>query len=243
MIVNQGSNGWEVIFQRAHEMLAMQIAHYWKEAQRPERWAELLSAISEHDNQQEGWGGKKHLTTKGAPIDFTLKGFSLEQARGVTEVSKYKSRYVSLLISMHTSYLYESLRGQNKEIDQFLDDQLELQRNWIKSLGISKTEASRDYNLLQWNDRCSLILCKNQLPADERRLEVFEDPEGNTNFIWQRKDKSIGVDPWPFEEKEFRVWVEARTLEQLQFKNDNELAQALFAADVEEKVWVFRKGH
>ena len=242
MIVNQLSNGWEVIFQRAHEMLAMQIAQYWKKEQRPERWAELLSAISEHDNQQEGWGKNRHLTATGAPIDFTLKGFSLEQARGVTEVSKYKSRYVSLLISMHTSYLYESLRGQNKETDQFLDDQLELQSNWMKSLRISKSEATRAYNLLQWNDRCSLVLCKNQLPADERRLEVFEDTEGNTNFIWQRKDKSIGVDPWPFEESEFRVWVESRTLEQLQFKNDEELAQTLLAADVEEKVWVFRKG-
>ena len=242
MIVNQISNGWEVIFQRAHEMLAMQIAQYWKKAQRPERWAELLSAISEHDNQQEGWRGSRHLTDTGAPIDFTLKGFSLKQARGVTEVSKYKSRYVSLLISMHTSYLYESLRGQNKETNQFLDDQLELQRNWMKSLRISKSEASKAYNLLQWNDRCSLILCKNQLPADERRLEVFKDTEGNTNFIWQRKDNnSIGVEPWPFEEKEFRVWVESRTLEQLQFKSDEELAKALLAADVEEKVWVFRK--
>ncbi len=241
MIVNQLINGWEVIFQRAHEMLAMQIAQHWQIKQRPERWAELLSAISEHDNRQEGWGDSRHLTATGAPIDFTLKGFSLEQARGVTEVSKYKSRYVSLLISMHTSFLYEPLRGQNKKTDQFLDDQLELQRSWLKSLHISKTEAEKAYNILQWNDRCSLILCKNQLPAGQRRLEVYEDTEGNTNFIWQRKDKSIGVDPWPFEEEEFKVWAEARTLEQLQFKNDNELAKALLGAGVEEKVWVFRK--
>ncbi|WP_017731143.1 DUF3891 family protein [Nafulsella turpanensis] len=241
MIVNAAPEGWEVIFQRAHELLAMQTASFWQQQQRPVRWHELLSAITEHDNQQESWKGQNHLTASGAPQDFSMKGFSLSQARAVTEVSQYKSRYVSLLISMHTSYLYEPLRGKDKATDQFLDDQQALQQRLLQSLKLSRAAAAKAYNLLQWADRCSLILCKNQLPADERRLEVFKDTEGQTYFIWQRKDKSLGVEPWPFQEVEFKVWVERRLLKQLQFKDDGELAKALAATEVEEKEWVFRR--
>ena len=241
MIVNQLNSGWEIIFQRAHEMLAMQIARHWKKEKRPHRWAELLSAIAEHDNRQEGWKGSRHLNKAGAPMDFTQKGFSLEQAKGVTEVAQYKSRFVALLISMHTSYLYEPLRNTDQQTDQFLDEQLEKQQNWRKSLHLSKIEAQRAYNLMHWADRCSLILCKNELPADERRLEVFQDSEENPSFIWQRKDHSLAIDPWPFEDKEFQVWVESRSLEKLTYENDEDLARNLLAAKVEEKQWVFRK--
>ena len=241
MIVNAAPEGWEVIFQRAHELLAMQIAFQWQQKQRPQRWHELLSAITEHDNQQEAWKGKNHLTASGAPQDFSLKGFSLQQARAVTEVSQYKSRYVSLLISMHTSYLYELLRGSDKVTDRFLDDQQALQQQLLQSLRLGKNDAAKAYNLLQWADRCSLILCKNQLPADERRLEVFQDTEGIAYFIWQRKDESLAVEPWPFEEGEFKVWVERRLLKQLSFKDDAELAKVLAATEVEEKEWVFRR--
>lgn len=241
MIVNQLNTGWEVIFQRAHELLAAQIAFHWQENQRPERWIELLAAISEHDNGQEGWHGSYHLNKAGAPMDFSMQEFSLKQAREITGVSRYKSRFVSLLISMHTSYLYEPLRGQKQETDQFLDDQLALQQNYRKSLGMGKTEAEAAYSLMHWADRCSLILCKQELPADERRLEVFRDPADQPCYIWQRNDGSLGVDPWPFNTTNFKVWAEYRQLQQLSFGSDQELAAALMAAKIQEREWVFRK--
>lgn len=241
MIVNAVPQGWEVIFQRAHELLAQQIAHYWKRNQRPRRWVELLSAIGEHDNRQEGWHERYHLTPAGAPRDFSMQEFSYSQAREVTDVTQYKSRYVSLLVSMHTSYLYEPLRGKNKKINQFLDDQQILQKNWLQSLQISKEEAHKGYRLLHWADRCSLILCKKELPSHERRLEVFQGPEQEAYHIWQRTDRSLAVEPWPFEQAEFTVWVESRILSQLRFESDEELANALLAARVEEQEWVFRQ--
>lgn len=241
MIVNAVHDGWEVIFQRAHELLAQQIASYWNASQKPVRWLELLSAIGEHDNRQEGWHERYHLTPSGAPKDFGMQEFSLLQAREVTDVSKYKSRFVSLLISMHTSYLYEHLRGSSKEVNQFLNDQQSLQKNWLQSLKIDKKEADKAYHLLHWADRCSLILCKNELPADQRQLEVFTGPQKQAYFIQQREDKSLAVEPWPFEESEFKVWVESRTLAQSSFRSDKDLAKALLAADVEEKSWIFRK--
>lgn len=241
MIVNPLDSGWEIIFQRAHEMLAMQIATHWKKENRPERWAELLSAIAEHDNRQESWKGRRHLNKTGAPMDFTQKGFSAGQANGVTDVARYKSRYVALMISMHASYLYEPFRGTIDNINEFLDARLEDQKNWIKSLHMTKENALRDYNILHWTDRCSLVLCKNELPADEHKLEIFEDTEGKTSFISQRKNGTLAIDPWPFQENEFEVWVEARSVDQLTFQDDQELARTLLAVRPTEKKWVFKK--
>ncbi|AHM61326.1 hypothetical protein D770_15360 [Flammeovirgaceae bacterium 311] len=242
MIVNSTEKGWEIIFQRAHELLAVQIGWHWQLKQRPQRWLETLTAIGDHDNQQDAWQRAEHLTKAGAPIDFSQKVFSLQQAQNVVRVAQYKSRYVALLISMHVSYLYESLRGENKGLDQLLDEQKKHQQEWRKTLKISKQEAEAAYRLMHWCDRCSLILCRRQLPEDERRLEVFQGPDGETYHIWQRsQDRSLVIEPWPFEEKEFDVWVEVRQLEQLSFDNDEALAKALMSAKPVEQHWIFKK--
>ncbi len=242
MIVNTTDNGWEIVFQRAHELLAVQIGWHWRPDQHPLRWLETLTALGDHDNQQDKWQGKAHLTKAGAPLDFSQKVFSLQQAQNVVQVARYKSRYVALLISMHVSYLYENMRGENKELDQLLDEQQKNQQQWRKSLKLNKQEAEAAYRLLHWCDRCSLILCRRQLPEDERRLEVFQGPDTQVYHIWQRgRDNSLAVEPWPFEQKEFEVWAEYRILKQLSFKDDHELARALHAARVEEQRWVFKK--
>lgn len=242
MIVNPTVKGWEIIFQRAHELLAVQLGWHWQTDQRPLRWLETLTAIGDHDNQQDEWQRAEHINKAGAPMDFSQKVFSLQQARNVVVVAQYKSRYVALLISMHVSYLYENMRGESEELDQLLDEQKQNQQEWRKTLKISKAEAEAAYRLLHWCDRCSLILCRRQLPEDERRLEVFQGPDTQTYHIWQRgHDQSLIVEPWPFIEKEFDVWVEARYLEQLSFKNDEELAKALMSKKPEELRWIFRK--
>src|SRR5690606_11731620 len=105
---------------------------------------------------------------------FSQKEFSLQQAQNVVQVAQYKSRYVALLISMHVSYLYENMRGESKELDQLLDQQQKNQQQWRKSLKINKQEAEAAYRLLHWCDRCSLILCRRQLPEDERQREIFQ---------------------------------------------------------------------
>jgi hypothetical protein len=242
MIVNATDKGWEVIFQRAHELLAVHIGWHWHPNARPGRWIETLTALGDHDNQQDSWQGSQHLTKKGAPLDFSQKVFSLQQAQNVVEVARYKSLYVALLISMHTSYLYNSLRGQSPETDQFLDEQEKNQQQWRKILKINKQQAEAAYRLLHWCDRCSLILCRRQLPEDECTLEVFQGPDGTSHHIWQRsKDRSLCIEPWPFDTKTFEVSVETRNLEQLSFENDQALAQALMAARVVERRWTFKK--
>jgi hypothetical protein len=241
MIVNATLKGWEVIFQRAHGLLAVQIAHHWLKDQRPRRWIESLAAITEHDDGQEPLHDHHHLTEAGAPKDFTFLEFDLSQAKKVTETAQYKSRWVALLISRHMTFLYQRLRGKNKEIDKFLDLQMVNQEKWQKELKIIKKEIDQAYNLLQWCDRCSLILSKNQLPEDEKLLEVYKGPDDRNYMIFQRKDQSVSVDPWPFEELQFTLWVETRELSKLHFENDEDLNKELKGCQVKLKEWKFVK--
>ena len=70
MIVTQTDTGWQIINQQAHGLLAVQIALHWQVDKRPVHWVETLIALTEHDDGQDNWEGRNHLTTAGAPLHF-----------------------------------------------------------------------------------------------------------------------------------------------------------------------------
>jgi hypothetical protein len=237
MIVNTDKKGWEIIYQQAHALLAVQIASHWRKDQRPARWLETLIAIVEHDDGQADWQRDTYLNDAGAPMDFSFQSVSMTQMKRVTELTRYKGRWVALLVSMHMTYLYESKRGSNQELDAFLDGQTENQRKWRKELKVSIKEAQWAYALVQFCDRFSLILCRQELPMGERALEITKGPNGKRYEVTQRADETLKVEPWPFEETDFEVKVEATYLSQLQFQNDQELLKVLRESPVKEKSW------
>ncbi len=241
MIVNLVKEGWEIIYQQAHALLAAQIAFSWRVADRPARWVDTLAAIAQHDDGQRYWAGKAGLTEAGAPANFTMLPFSLEQARQVMEEARFQGQWRSLLTSMHLSFLYEELRGQNKTTDAFLDEQLQNQERWRKALKVTKKEAQKAYDLMQWCDRLSLILCRQELPEAERALEISTGPDGVRYDVVQQKDGCIQVTPWPFELNQFLVTVEASYLAQLQFQSEAELATVLCQAPIRTKYWELTK--
>lgn len=239
MIVNTVPEGWQVIYQQAHGILAAQLAYHLKPELRCQHWTETIVAIANHDNRQKNWCGKEALTPAGAPADFTLLPATLDQAKDLMYAVRFESRWVTLLTSMHMSFIYESNRGKNKDYDLFLDDQLAIQRSCRKDLGITKKEAEKAYAIMQWCDSFSLILCRNELPAGGRALEIAVGPDEKTYFVRQLENKTIRVEPWPFVSDELEVQVEYRILEKLQYKDDQELAEALHQAKVKYKSWQF----
>jgi Protein of unknown function (DUF3891) len=168
---------------------------------------------------------------------------------------------VALLTSMHVYELYKSKQGSSKELEVFLAELKNNQKRWRKSLGLSDKQAKADYALMLWCDRCSLILCQDEIPASERRLEVQRGPTGTHHFLWQREDKTLGVEDWPFEDdssknssskngsskndssknNEFSVSVEVHQLKQLRFESEAELRKVLREAEIEFRSWTFRK--
>jgi hypothetical protein len=241
MIVTQINSGWQVINQQAHGMLAVQLALHWQDRKRPTNWIETLVALTEHDDGQDPWEGRNHLTEAGAPLHFQILQYSVEQCRQMIEISLQKSRWNALMLSMHTSFLYEPKRGQDKKLDEFLDQQIDNQKKWRTMYGATKATAQYAYDFVQWCDALSLVLCMDEIPPEERRLEVSVGPDGIAYYILQRKDGSLSVDPWPFDEPTVNVHVEAFELTQLAFTDDKELYNAIQRAPFQVKEWTFRK--
>lgn len=242
MIVNHTNEGWEIIYQKAHGLLAASIAQFWKKSERPQSWLETLVAICEHDDNQQNWHDKHHLTSSGTPQDFSLQAPDLEQASRILQAAKVKSRWIALLISSHINYLYHDKTDNNKPLEDLLKEQELFRHQTLKSLKIRKHALDQAYRLMNWCDTTSLILCKNLLPPDERELEVAPGPKVSQYYMFQRKGTgSIAVNPWPFEVKEFTVQVESRLINQIAFKDDGALHRSLQETPVSVKSWRFVK--
>ena len=245
MIVNQHEKGWEVIYHRAHALLAAQLAGHWKKEDSPVRLYETIAAISHHDDLEREWEGNE-LTPAGTPLDFTLdksgdESGSIKKLREMSKNAQYRGRWVALLISKHMSFLNEGKRGESEEMDRFLDEQLENQEQWRKELKLTKKDVEDAYAFMQMFDRLSLILCKRELPVGERALEIAKGPDGQRYDVVQLKDGKVTLKPWPFEEEPFTVNVEACYLTQVTFENDAELTQALQTAPIHPIEWTFVK--
>jgi Protein of unknown function (DUF3891) len=239
VIVNLTDNGWEIIYHRAHALLAAQIAGYWHTPDDTAHLVDTIAAIAHHDDLEREWQGD-HLTTAGAPFDFTLGGDLLvPPLYKHIEEALYRGRWVALLVSMHMSFLNEGNRGQTPELDEFLDKQIELRTAWRKSLKIKKIDAEKTYAMMQCCDRLSLILCQRQIPEGERWLEIAKGPTGEQHDPIQRGDNTLSVKPWPFKDDKFTVRVDAAYLTQMKFDSDRESIESLHHAPIDSIEWTF----
>ena len=162
MIVNMKADGWEIIYHRAHALLAAQIAAHWNQQDSPQRITDTIAAISHHDDLEKEWE-EDQLTEAGAPKDFTKEGqTSADKLIEHIEQALYRGRWVALLTSMHTCFLNQG--ADSTDIAEFVKEQEKLQKQWRKELGISKAEAESSYQFMKWCDRLSLILCQHQIP-------------------------------------------------------------------------------
>ncbi|NJL86593.1 MAG: DUF3891 family protein [Leptolyngbyaceae cyanobacterium SM1_1_3] len=241
MIVNLVDTGWEVIYHRAHALLAAQIAGYWNLQADISYIVEIISAISHHDDLEKEWEGD-HLSEAGAPLDFTLDGkLCVEDLRQHINSARYRSRWVALLTAMHVSFLNEGRRKDSKDLDRFLDELEQQQQAWLQEMSLEPAEAKQAYALMRWCDRLSLILCRRNLPEAQRSLEITPGPDQQGYTVMQRADKTVTVEPWPFKPPEFTVHVDATYLKQIAFKDSQELVEQLQSAPVKALVWQLAK--
>ncbi len=241
MIVNPTQTGWDIIYHRAHALLAAQIAGQWRLKEAPPRLYETIAAISHHDDLEREWE-ENILTEAGAPMDFTLNpDCDYDRLYQHIERALYRGRWVALMTSMHLFRLNSGTKGQSEAADRFLDEQLSLQQQWQKELGISKDEVASSYAFLQWCDRLSLILCQQELPDDERALEISLAHDGQRYDIKQFSNKLVTVMPWCFEDERFTVNVEASSLSQVKFDDNASLVEALKQAPRKLLEWTFVK--
>ncbi|PSF39023.1 DUF3891 domain-containing protein [Aphanothece hegewaldii CCALA 016] len=241
MIVNPTMTGWDIIYHRAHALLAAQLGGQWRKKDSPPRLYETIATISHHDDLEREWE-ENILTDAGAPMDFTLdQNPAFDRLYLHIERALYRGRWVALLTSMHLSRLNKDLKGKNKEADRFLETQLAQQKQWLKELSITQQDADSAYDFLQWCDRLSLILCQQELPEDERALEISKAHDGQRYDIKQLKNGLISVTPWCFENERFTVNVEYSSLNEVKFKDNKTLIEALKKAPRNILEWTFVK--
>lgn len=237
MIVNLQPEGWEIIYHRAHALLAAQIAGHWDFQQNTSRLYETIAAIAHHDDLEKEWEDDS-LTEVGAPLDFTMeRETSVEELRRHVKDALYKGRWVALLISMHLCFLSQGKQEANSAIVDFLDEQYQLQQRWREELGLSKDEVASAYDFMRWCDRLSLILCQRQIPAGERRLEIITDSDGQRYHIYTMPSGDLTIAPWPFAAPHCKFSVEACYLSQLQFESNEELKRRLKQAPRKNRSW------
>ncbi len=242
MIVRYIKQGYEIIFQRNHALLAGELASQLKMAFRPPQWTETLSAILEHDDGQTDWSDADWVDAKGHPIDFSERGFDLEQAKRVTSEAAYKSTWVHLLVSMHASSLCSESKYQTKEMSQFIADQKELQRQLRKRLSLRKSEIDRYYRFLRWCDECSLILCKGEIEKTPKKPQMIGEIASRTPVkINCSKDGFMTVAPWCFQEDLFSVSAELYRLKQPAFASTAQLRDEISHTKPITKTWTFKK--
>ena len=241
MIVNYTEKGWEIITQRAHGLLAAQVVMQWRIKDRPERWIETVLAIAEHDDASIELEADDLLTPQGGPVNFKMKKFEEDHCRRLQDLSSSKSRYIGLLTSMHMVFLHTKEAKTNPEAKKYLKGQERLQAKWLKELNISKEEASRIYGLMEWCDAFSLLLCLHEVQPENRVIEVSQGPDDKQYKLLQKDNGSLSIQPWPFEVTNFKLNIEYRIINQLQFKDANEFKAEFLKAEVKEKVWKMEK--
>lgn len=241
MIANYKEEGWQVITQRAHGLLAAQLAAQWRENDRPARWMETVLAIAEHDDAENELDGEELLTPTGGPLHFSMKKFDLAHCRQLSALTITKSRYIALLTSLHMSFVYGEFARTDKAAKAFLEEQQQQQETWRKELGMTKEEVLRIYNLVEWCDAFSLLLCKGELQPEKRKVEISSGPDKKMYYLTQLNESMLTVEPWPFQMPQFEVRFESRTLTQLQFSSSKEFRAAFLAAPVSETAWTLAR--
>ena len=237
MIVTYKEEGWQIVTQRAHGIVAAGLAMAWRRKDRPRRWTETVLAIAEHDDAEVELDGKNVLTPTGGPINFDMTTFDGAHCQKLSMLTQTKSRLIALLTSLHMVFLYGKEAAENKEASAFLETQKRLQEGWAKELGMEKGEYLRLYDLLEWCDACSLLICQEKLQPEKRKMEISVGPDKKMYHLVQVDDTTLTVEPWPFEEKTFTISFEWRLVKQLQFSSSAQFREAFQQAEIQETTW------
>ena len=232
MIVIQAVESWEIIFQPAHGLLAHQLAEQFSESMRSRYWPETKAAILIHDDAKEEMASRtsQYLTPLGAPRNFSDIEMTavqrFEESKRKLNAAYRKHSWIGLLNSLHLQTLYGS-EEVSDDLVELLNTEKVRRRKTLRHLSAKMSELAEAYSLMRWCDRCSLILCQDQLPAMQRKLEIITTNDHGQFLIWKTEDENVSVDPWPFASTEFQISVEVHRINQLQFDSENEFADVL----------------
>jgi len=227
MIVNYKANGWQIIAQRSHGLLAAQICARWKLSDQLVRWVDILIATAEHDDVFNELECGPLVNANGGPVDFKMNNFDENLSTQLINRAEMKGSFIALLVSRHIAFTH----GNEPKAKKFLLYLQKKEKYWLKSSKVSEAEVNRAYELLEFCDALSLIICQEIIPPEGRKVEIGQGPTGTTYELFMENDCLV-ISPWPFEISEFNVDYECRHLDKLTFSNDKAFRAAFEKAEV-----------
>lgn len=227
MIVNYTESGWQIITQRSHGLLAAQICARWKKDRQPARWVETLIAAAEHDDVYNEWENEDLLNEAGGPVNFKHTEFKLEFGQRLITMAETKSAYIALLIGRHIQFVNHA----DPKAGEFIGYLKKREDDWLKATGTRKEEVNRAYELLEFSDAFSLLICQGMIQPEGRKIEISRGPDGQAYEMHASGDGLI-VRPWPFDKDSFVLNWESRTVSQLSFKSVAQFRKAVMEAGV-----------
>jgi hypothetical protein len=229
MIVNYLEDGWNIITQRAHGLLAGQICYQWKQKLRPELWLETIVATIEHDDAFNEFETDELLLNKnGGPVNFKMRDFEQNKIDQLLHMALTKSRYIGLLISRHIQFLYED--SEDAPVKKYCSKLKITDKAWMKETGVTEQELSEAYAILQWCDALSLLICQQMIQPEGRKIEISKGPSGVCYQLYSPRENTLTVEPWPFESDHFEIHLESRIIPQLVFENEKVFRETLIDA-------------
>ena len=128
MIVLSHQQGWKVITQRSHGLLAGMISCEYDIDLPVEILLPSLVAIAEHDDGVTETLAPQNLTEAGVPRSFVVADGNtktdIAPLQSLMDIGSAKSRLNGLLTSLHLKFLYDGeKRKTDKGLDKFLKDQ------------------------------------------------------------------------------------------------------------------------
>ena len=242
MICNRREDGWELVYQNAHGVVAMKLLRHWRASEQPGRWGDLLYAAAQHDNGWQEWEPGDHLTALGTPRHFeeTTDADTVRQSEMALGRVRNASLFAGLLLVEHFKTLYAATDAAG--VQAMLARQRAEAAKARRVLGVRQVEVAAHYQFLRFADTFSLTLCLRRLDLlADRRVEL-EPVNGVRTFALRRADDTIGVEPWPYAVDEFEVRTEAYRLPRLTYPSAAALSAAIAKARIEPRVWTIRQG-
>jgi len=256
MIRRDDKEGWILVTQYDHAVLAGRIMEHWgnERFSRPEPFEEVLFAVSEHDCGWREWDCSPKINPENDyPANF-MEMQSSDQTRIWSRSFESPSEghpYASALIALHFARFNQKLLGRDPsdkhaeylegEIKRFVSEKL--------GIGLSGSETGRmpddvmiNLRFVQIGDIISLSLCHGW-----ESMEITDVPldyKGNSASLVMKSGDGFNfmVSPYPFSERLLKFQLSARKLGRKTFPGDEDLRHALDSSPYITLDFTIRKG-
>jgi hypothetical protein len=249
MIVREMGNGQLLCLnQTTHALMAAQFVEHWGNGDfaKPTPYAEMMLAISQHDNGWYEWEQRPRLTADGYPMDFLKDDEPLAKLDlWRLSVSRVYAQhpYAALPVHRHAAWLYQGALNQIKDdrvrqaTEEFIAEEAELVDRVRQLLAdnrcfrpwLSEEAINANTRLLQFGDFAVLQVA---IPWGNERVMPKCPLNHREHVDIQMKfdESTIVFDPWPFGVAAFEVTVHGRLLDQRYFANEAAYHAALAEA-------------